>query len=267
MRYIKKCLDNTDSLRLSCFLLLVLACSQLAMAQAPVNISGSVVDRESRKAVPYVYIFTASQRTVTDEQGHFSVNIHPDDTVIFSAIGFDDYSFHLKKDQKLTHYEVVIEMDFKTYELQPVKVTAYQDLDQFKQSILDLKIPTKKNAEVNIPKLSYFSKTLPSADQSMGVGGSMRGPFSALYNTFSKEAKEVKKLGQYRQRVEADRSITAKYNLEVVKRVTNLNEKDAQRFVEWCRLENDFIQKSTEYELTVAMLKCLDEFPKIDSLR
>lgn len=37
--------------------------------------------------------------------------------------------------------------------------------------------------------------------------------------------------------------------------------------MEWCKFEYDFILNSSEYELAVAMLKCLDEFNKADTLR
>ena len=96
---------------------------------------------------------------------------------------------------------------------------------------------------------------------------SVTGPISALYNAFSKEAKEKRKLASYRQKSTEQRIIESRYNADIVKRLTNLNDEGVKRFMEWCKFEDDFILKATEYDLSVAMLKCLDEFSQLDTIR
>jgi hypothetical protein len=95
----------------------------------------------------------------------------------------------------------------------------------------------------------------------------IRGPITALYNKFSKEARERRKLDAYKKQSQVQKLVDSKYNIEVVKNVTKLNEEGAKRFMEWCRFEEDFLIKATAYELTVAMLKCLEEFPKPDTVK
>ncbi|HLT72450.1 MAG TPA: hypothetical protein VKZ75_07340, partial [Cyclobacteriaceae bacterium] len=93
------------------------------------------------------------------------------------------------------------------------------------------------------------------------------GPVSALYNVFSREAKEKRKLKTLREKISDYSEIDAKYNVEVVRQVTDLDEEGAKRFMEWCKFEDEFILKSSAYDLAVAMLKCLDDFAKADTLR
>lgn len=94
----------------------------------------------------------------------------------------------------------------------------------------------------------------------------LQGPVTALYNALSKEGKEKRRVEAFKQENAKTKIIVGKYNIEVVKQVTQLNDDGARRFMEWCRFEDDFILRSTEYEMAVAMLKCLDEFPKADTV-
>ena len=238
-------------------------------AQSPIKISGSVIDKESKTPVPYVHIYTktSKQGTTTDERGHFAIIIDRADTLIFSSVGFDKYRLHLKSDDARSVYHVIIEMNSKTYELEPVVVNAYMSFDEFKKEVLDLNMPAEKNEfSLNIPK-GYKLPPENGDGSILNPSIKMKGPVSALYDLFSKEGKERDKLELYRRQKRNEIIIESKYNLEVVKRVTHLDEKDAKRFLDWCKFEDDYILGASDYDLAVAMLKCLDEFHKADSIR
>ena len=238
-------------------------------AQSFIKVSGSVIDKESKAPVPYVHIYTKSweKGTTTDDRGHFSIIIDRSDTLIFSSVGFDKYRFRVKSDDARSIYHVIIEMNSKTYELEPVVVHAYMSFDEFKQQILDMDIPTEKEEfSLNIPP--GYKLPPENGDGSMlNPSVKMKGPISALYDAFSKEGKERKRLGALQQRKAEEKTIALKYNLDVVKKVTHLGSEDAKRFMEWCKFEEDYILQATDYELAVAMLKCLDEFHKADTIR
>jgi len=253
------------------FTCLLMGCllTQISYAQSPIKISGSVIDKATKAPVPYVHIYTktSKQGTTTDERGHFAIIIDRADTLIFSSVGFDKYSLRLKDDDARSVYHVIIEMDSKTYELEPVIVNSYMSFDEFKKEILDLNMPTLKDEfSLNIPP----GYTLPpeGGDGSMlNPSVKMKGPMTALYDAFSKEGKEKRKLEVYRREKRNQLIVESKYNLDVVKNVTQLKEDDAKRFMEWCKFEDDYILKATDYDLAIAMLKCLDEFHKTDSIR
>lgn len=259
--------------RRPCYGLIVIALISIAQAtnaQSEVKISGTVIDRKTKEPVPYVNIYTKSLSggTATNEQGEFVVNMKHTDTLVFSAVGFDRYFFSLKQDEIRQYYEVVIELDFRTYELEPVKVTAYQDIEQFKKEILDLNIPSKeKELTISIPRNARIYDNHPTLNNGMvGGGATVRGAVTALYNVFSKEGKELRKLEAYRQESSQRRIVQSKYNLDIVKSITSLNEEGALRFMEWCKFDDEFVLSSTEYEITIAVLKCLDEFSKNDTV-
>jgi hypothetical protein len=238
-------------------------------AQSYIKVSGSVIDKETKAPVPYVHIYTKSweKGTTTDERGHFSIIIDRSDTLIFSSVGFDKYRFRVLSDDARSVYHVVIEMDSKTYQLEPVVVHAYMSFDEFKQQILEMNIENEKEEfSLNIPP--GYKLPPESGDGSMlNPSVKIKGPVSALYEVFGKEGKERRKLERLRLIDKNEKEIASKYNLAIVKKVTKLENEDAIRFMEWCKFEDDYILEATDYDLAVAMLKCLDEFQKADTIR
>lgn len=245
---------------------------QLVGAQSQVKISGSVIDSKTKEPVPFVHVYTKSLSagTNTNEHGKFTVQIDKADTLVFSAVGFDKYFFSLRQDDVRSYYDVVIELDFKTYELEPVKVTAYKDIEQFKKDILALDIPTrKKELKIDIPRNArlYNDPRLNNhLGNDMGGGVVMQGPIDALYNAFSRQGRQLKKVDALQEERSKRQAIGSKYNMEVVKRITSLNEEGAKRFMEWCKFEDEFLLASSEYELTVAVLRCLEDFSTNDTV-
>jgi hypothetical protein len=169
-------------------------------------------------------------------------------------------------DTTLEHQKIIIELSVKSYELESVNVMAYKNYDSFKKAVVDLDIPNEeKGFKLGIPSDAHIYEN--KGNSTMTPHMSITGPISALYNAFSKEAKEKRKLVSYRQKSMEQKIIESRYNHEVVKRLTNLNDEGVKRFMEWCKFEDDFILKATEYDLSVAMLKCLDEYSQLDTIR
>lgn len=231
-----------------------------------IEIEGSVVDKDTREPVPGVHIYDKQhgKGTVTDQTGKFQITVVKADTLTFSAIGFERYKFYFT-DQKITtgRFELRIEMDTKTYELAPVSVRAYRTLDEFKKDILALKDapPAKEEAfSLDIKGYQLPPEEGATLQQPQAPAVRLNGPVTALYNALSKEGKQQRKLTNHQEQQMRQTTIANRYNLAVVKRITGLNDKQAELFMEWCKLEDNFIIESTEYELVVAMLTCLDEF-------
>lgn len=238
-----------------------------AFSQSKVEVVGLVIDKETKEPIPFVHIYTPSlsQGTATNEQGTFLININPLDTLIFSSVGFDKYRFTLTPSEIRNRYEITIELNFKTYQLETVNVTAFKNYESFKKAIVDLNVPNEmKGFKLNIPSDGIYQK---NGNSTLTPDISITSPISALYNAFSKEAKEKRKLVSYRKESSEQRIIDARYNIEVVKRLTNLNDDGAKRFMEWCKFEDDYILKASEYDLSIAMLKCLDEYSQRDTIR
>jgi hypothetical protein len=239
-----------------------------ARCQEIIKVTGTIVDSQSLEPVPFVHVYTASLRhgTISDATGQFTLSFTKPDTLIFSSVGYELQRLAFTTDDKGGFRAVKIHLHPKTYQLEPVQVTAYPSIEQFKHDVLNLELAVKEEFKLNIPKGARLPPEGPG-DVNLNPSLSIGGPVSALYNAFGREARERKKLEALRERTNDFREIDRKYNIDVVRRVTNLDEEGAKRFMEWCKFEDEFILKSSEYELAIAMLKCLDELNRADSLR
>lgn len=256
------------SISIPAFLLLLFVWEGPLCAQSTLRIAGTVVDSGTGTPVPFVHVYTTtySHGTVADHQGRFLVVLEKTDTLAFSSVGYEIQHFYVDPSEEKTFYEVRIRLIPKVYELDPVSVTAIPSIEQFKQDVLKMEIAREEKIELNIPK-GYRLPPEGPADVNMNPSIGLMGPVSALYNVFSREAKEKKKLKNLREKIMDYREIDSKYNLAVVKQVTNLDDECAERFMEWCKFEDEFVLKSSAYDLAVTMLKCLDEFVRADTLR
>jgi hypothetical protein len=238
------------------------------LAQSPVKIRGTVVSRQTGEPVPFVHVYTKSYRhgTTTDAEGNFMLVVEPTDTLAFSSVGYELFHLHQTPGDARSSYEVNVELMPKIYQLDPVNVTAYPSIEQFKHDVLKLEITEEKYVDLMIPR-GYALPPEGPGDVNLNPSITFGGPATALYNAFSREGKERRKLKAFGEKLKDYREMDAKYNLEVVKQVTDLDDEAAKRFMEWCKFEEDFILKSSAYDLAVAMLKCLDDFAKADTLR
>lgn len=250
------------------FFLLIIIPEKDVFGQSAVNVTGTVVNGQTGQPLPFVHIYTRSYKrgTISDDQGKFALTIDRADTLTFSSVGYDNEHFHPDPGSEAITQDVRIELTPRIYELEPVNVTAYPSIEQFKQDVLALEPAKDEKFELRIPK-GYVLPPEGPGDVNLNPSIGIRGPATALYDAFSREAKERKKLEQFHQRVKDFREIDLKYNIDVVKQVTDLDDEGAKRFMEWCKFEDEFILKSSAYDLAVAMLKCLDEFARADTLR
>ena len=85
----------------------------------------------------------------------------------------------------------------------------------------------------------------------------MYGTQIFLYNKFGKDARQAKKLAEAQKETEEEKIIKEKYNPQVVRKILEFETKqEAQRFMEECPLEIEFILKAKEYDIVKAILDC-----------
>ena len=115
-------------------------------AEDKVHLSGQIVDEEGGTTVPYVTIANISKQvmTVSDEDGAFSITFDRQDTIEFSALGFNKYTLSLKDSLTSDEFYIKIALSQKTYELKPVSIYAYKDETSFKKAILEMEVPEEK---------------------------------------------------------------------------------------------------------------------------
>lgn len=157
-----------------------------------IRLSGTIISSDSLSPVQGVNVINTrnSIGVSSNDKGFFSIPIHRTDTIQFSAVGYETYRFVLDATSQSNSPLIQIKLVPKTYQLQQVDVVAMPTEKQFKKEFLALELPDEPELalpQIKQPKLMEGVDYLPTG----GVG--ISGPFSALYNKFSREAKELKK--------------------------------------------------------------------------
>lgn len=234
-------------------------CATVFGQDKDIEIIGTILEADTKEPVPYVHIVNRGlgKGTVSNTEGRFWIKMSKSDTIQFSAIGFEPYMFTLKEQVTTERINVTIELNTSTMELQPVKIFAYKDEAALKKAMIAMDVPIESEKKgIQLPGFYYG----PTKE----VKPSALNPISFLHSKFSREIKEQKKLAEYQQQENFQNLIKAKYNESVVIELTGLPEDKVDEFMNFCKLEDSFIGRATEYEIAVAVNQCLKDFEAVE---
>ena len=136
-----------------------------------IHLTGSIVDGDSLKTIPFVHITTKDAHigTVSDYYGYFSLIVHEGDTIEFSCIGYHNNQFILPDSMNEKSYSMIHIMLNKTILLEEFIVFPWPTFDQFKYAFINKNIPDKGNAAA---KASISKEKLQAKKSSVPLEGS-----------------------------------------------------------------------------------------------
>ncbi|MFC5410809.1 carboxypeptidase-like regulatory domain-containing protein [Larkinella bovis] len=244
-------------------LLFLLFLALITRAGTAQNIrSGSVVDQASQKPIASATVqnSTLLRMVLSSETGHFRLTANPHDTLLISCIGYKTVQLVVPEDASELRVEMVQEVKL----LNEVVIKGWTE-SRFKEEFLKLNMADKPVIEIktapelvgaslgNVGRMGYDYKTLAPKL-------TMKGPISALYGKFSKEAKTERKLQQLNQSDLNKKRYQSRLDPVWISRITDLKEERLTAFLNFCKLPENFVLEATEYDLIVAIRGCLKEF-------
>lgn len=116
-----------------------------------VQFSGVVVEGDSLRPVPYTSIIVrrSSRGTVSDYFGYFSFVAQEQDTIEFSAIGFNNAIFVIPDTLSNNKYSLIQVMRTDTVHLRETVIYAWPTKEQFKAAFLKLDLPEDDMVRAN----------------------------------------------------------------------------------------------------------------------
>jgi hypothetical protein len=213
---------------------------------------GKVINQENKKGVPSATVTNknSKQITKTNGAGEFFIWASMGDSIKTSSIGYADAGMMwdgITKEPIIEAKPIAImlgEVVVKTQRPENLR----KEIDDFLRDP-DWAATMKKNA------INRMVGMQPSNGQP-----GMTLSIDALYEIFSKEGKSKRKLAALEQKDLEEFYLNARYNKEFVAYITKLQGKDLDRLIDFCPLPRDFILRSSDYELTFAILQCFREF-------
>lgn len=236
-----------------------------------VEIKGVLLSANDSTPISYVHIVDLSTgfATICDQNGNFSFRIDRNDTIRFSAVGFETLLLNLGTESSFKKkFSFTIFMKEKIYKIDEILVRPYANFSDFKYAFINLELPEDKFAvNLNLPNVADLKFKYDPRDEpipvvgppdivSVGASYTIEGPITKLYDKYSRKGKGNTKFHELV-------AIAPRYNKDVIKRVTGLkDESEILSFMFFCDLSHDFIQAATDYEIVAAINECYEEYTK-----
>jgi hypothetical protein len=216
-----------------------------------VIVAGYVFEESTGNPMPYVNVYVKRTRigTITDPAGYFMLNAKINDTLTLSSLGYDRKYVVLNDSATDNMKPLIVFLDSRIYELNSIDIIALKRYKQLEYEItnMQLKDDDYTYAARNFPfrpaDLDYYTRV-----NAPGFG-LVFSPISALYDMFSKEGKERRKLEEIKARDYLNSVIEDKISTSFIMKITGMSQQEANSFIDWCDFSPEFVIKLTEYDL------------------
>lgn len=214
---------------------------------------GKAIDKVTGKPVPSATVVNkdTKQVTKTGDNGNFLVRASKGDSIKITSIGYKAVGIAWDG----INLEPVIEMRQDAIALKEV-VVRDKRLEQVKKQIEELMGSPEASTKLKWKDISNLINTNTSTPGTIGIS------IDGLYELFSKEGKSRRKLAAMKQEDLKKLLVEYRYNSEYISFVTKLKGQELKNFMRFCNLPDNFVLTANDYDLTLEVFRCLDEFKR-----
>jgi len=199
-------------------------------------LKGTVVERDSNTVMPFVFLINKStgNGTMTDNDGRFVLATNNNDTIICSFVGYTKVLLPVNKLVPNSKGEVKIVMDKQYVNLTTITVTDFK-IKPYEREYMNDIIDRSK-----IRSLDYANS-----------------PITALYDRYSKEGRQVRKLAKIFEDLLMEEEVQKKLSPQILQRLTGEENIDYYAFRKYCyNVSNYFIVTHDGVELYSKIMEC-----------
>jgi hypothetical protein len=210
--------------------------------------TGIVIDEYNTRPVTLCHIFNESKRRgfLSDDAGKFKTRVSAGDTVVYTALGYLG-KMHIIKAGDTIAQKIILTP--QTYEIEPVIINIPKTYKDLKKAILCLDTDNNKP----MPELPYYNpyirKQLLDTNVIYDRNFMVMHPVSGLYYRFSKEEKSKRMLSYLKEQELKQPAVDAKFNRDIVSRITGLKDDDLNNFIGYCNFNFNYLYKATPLEI------------------
>jgi len=239
--------------------------SQFIKMDDRVIIAGYVLDEETNKPLIYTNISIKHRRegTISDTAGYFALSAKMYDTIRFSMLGYERK--HVVIDEKAVERNepLIVKMKTTAYMLPTVDIFEWR-YNQLKYEVTTMNLPdddyiyAQQNFPIKQAAISFYNRTDNSS------AGFSFSPITALYEAFSKEGKERKKLAELQEKDKVSQLIEERITMPQLKELTGFSDAEAYKFLDWCDFSADFINSMNAYNFIMVVKHKAEQYKKLN---
>lgn len=229
-------------------------------AQNYVIIEGRLVNTGGQP-LQNAHILNLSKKlgTISDAHGLFRIIASPHDSMLVSMVGYKPYRVTVPSNLMYKVINIKVTLLPDTIMLREAIIRGFPPTyELFKKEFVTLKLKKTPNEKL-------FSKV---ADKQYNPKGGivLTGPISLLYEAFSKDAKNRRKLADLVYKDNLRGVVYDKIPKEVLIKAYHLNdEAHLEQFLDFCQMPEYLIVNGTPYELVLFMNGCNARFPRAEN--
>lgn len=225
-------------------------------AQKYVMIKGQVWNLSGEELVgAHAYNITDRYGTFTNVDGIFMLVMNPGDSLKVTMIGYKPYRMRLPERLDSDNYKLDITLLSDTLLLRTAEIRPYPaTYSELRREFAKLKVPDEKILErTYIPQLNYGSKYA----NPNGGGLVFPGPFTLLYNAFSREAKELRKMNDILEKNRLrDKFIETVTRRTLEKQFGVTKDEQIDSLMQACGITEHFLDANSDYDVINYLIAC-----------
>jgi hypothetical protein len=220
--------------------------AQYGTTQGLVLLTGEILNEDGVTPLQDVHIYNQNNKqvTVSDPTGFFSMYVSKIHVLRFSSVGYETFYFSLPGDFMGDVYYIQIDMIRKTVALR--SITIYGE-EEKTESILTREKPLNNLENVQLGTLVGEAKP---------VDPTLENPVSLLWDWFSREGKEKRKLKQILERDEIRATVDNRFESDLIWELTGLYGEELEKFKRYCNLPEGFVINANEYDFLLSVKSC-----------
>jgi hypothetical protein len=236
---------------------IILLCSAQLPAQNSWVFKGNITDSQQGNPIENACIHNISTGTATfsNEKGHFAMLIRAYDTLLVTHVGYAVCHIIVHDSLKKEKKRHDIRMTMKSIMLKGTTVYALKPYPIFLEDVAKT-----ANSMENAITLSEHEKADATANPSPHLYTAH--PISALYSNFSRKAKLDRMYQFLIQHEEEANRLSAKYNPEIVSRLSGLEGAALEDFMCYCSFSYYTLVKANDDEIVHMIIGRLKEYKK-----
>jgi hypothetical protein len=223
----------------------------LAKAQTqPIIFYGFLISDENAQPIQLasIEVNRNGSKSLSNRKGYFRILVLPSDTIQIRSVGFETLELPLNGIWQKGVDTLTIMLASTSYELKQVTIVASNSR---RDSI------ARAAAEIlkNDPLLNNYDRII-----NRPRGNGLMGVITEMYYDFSKAGQDMVKFEQFVQYYREQQIIDTKYNKEIAKRITRLEEYFMDEFIIYCRPDRKFLLTAPEYDIYKHISDCGHKF-------
>ncbi|MHA6246956.1 carboxypeptidase-like regulatory domain-containing protein [Pontibacter sp. CAU 1760] len=185
-------------LLLGLFAISLLCIGLPAHAQRTLRLSGTVLQPDKQTPIPGATIVKISTKAgvLSDAQGKFRIDLEPQDTLLVRAVGFKPLMY-LPSKLPVSELRVNIVLQEDSIMLGEVEVTSRPS-----QEMIDRALRNMKREQASQVKRPGYIPGLEPPPPPPAAGPTVANPIGLMYDMFSKEGKERRKVEELKRQEE-----------------------------------------------------------------